>query len=423
VAENFVPGTNYTVSGVIENVGIVITQPNVLFEVRADLGSLIQGEDGESQLGQIIDSQSILFPPNYKEVKHLSPSEKWDFEISNLYLPDDADGQYIIKLTVNPQDVDGGPVLVEEGNYTNNTALSDTLIINDPNAPSSDVSAKLIYLENSYNGELGEFRGLDPVYISFAMRNGGKSPVRASDIILANVILSKDQTKDEDDFILREFNLGGGGIGEGLLAGETLNLTWFQQMPDNFEGDYYLLIEILNQEESEVYSMDTTPIITLSSSNFGTTTLLDTTITNENYAERPSLNKSGRYIVYEKSVETNGSSLQQIYLMDMLTPEAPPRLISKAFSHSGGGNASSFRPRISLDGNTIVFHSSATDLVPGDTNNKEDVFLYRVSTGTILRATNEFNEQLNGRSLYPDVNGDGTAVVFESDASNADTSI
>ena len=423
VAENFVPGTNYTVSGVIENVGIVITQPNVLFEVRADLGSLIQGEDGESQLGQIIDSQSILFPPNYKEVKHLSPSEKWDFEISNLYLPDDADGQYIIKLTVNPQDVDGGPVLVEEGNYTNNTALSDTLIINDPNAPSSDVSAKLIYLENSYNGELGEFRGLDPVYISFAMRNGGKSPVRASDIILANVILSKDQTKDEDDFILREFNLGGGGIGEGLLAGETLNLTWFQQMPDNFEGDYYLLIEILNQEESEVYSMDTTPIITLSSSNFGTTTLLDTTITNENYAERPSLNKSGRYIVYEKSVETNGSSLQQIYLMDMLTPEAPPRLISKAFSHSGGGNASSFRPRISLDGNTIVFHSSATDLVPGDTNNKEDVFLYRVSTGTILRATNEFNEQLNGRSLYPDVNGDGTAVVFESDATNADTSI
>ena len=267
---------------------------------------------------------------------------------------------------------------------------------------------------------MGNFRGLDPVYISFALRNGGKSPVRASDDISASVILSKDQTKDDGDFILREFNLGGGGIGQGLLAGETINLTWYQQMPDNFEGDFYLLIEIINQGVSEIFSMDSSPLITLSSNNLGTTTLMDTTVANGTFAERPSVNKSGRYVVYEKSVESNGQIHQQIYLMDMLIPEAQPRLISKAFSHNGGGNANSFRPKISLDGNTIVFHSSATDLVPGDTNNKEDVFLYRVSTGTILRATNAENEQLNGRSLYPDVNGDGSVVVFESDATNAD---
>ena len=70
----------------------------------------------------------------------------------------------------------------------------------------------------------------------------------------------------------------------------------------------------------------------------------------------------------------------------------------------------------------MVFHSSATDLVPGDTNNKEDVFLYRVSTNTIsiARKPHGDNDQLNGRSLYPDVNGDGSVVVFESDSTNAD---
>ena len=33
---------------------------------------------------------------------------------------------------------------------------------------------------------------------------------------------------------------------------------------------------------------------------------------------------------------------------------------------------------------------------------------------------NENDQQLNSRSLYADVNGDGSRVVFESDATNAD---
>ena len=66
----------------------------------------------------------------------------------------------------------------------------------------------------------------------------------------------------------------------------------------------------------------------------------------------------------------------------------------------------------------MVFHSIANNLVPGDTNNKEDVFVYRISTQTMFRAVNEINEQFNG-SLYPDVNGDGTRIVFESDSTNA----
>ena len=77
-------------------------------------------------------------------------------------------------------------------------------------------------------------------------------------------------------------------------------------MPDNFEGDFYLLIEIINQDASEIFSMDSSPLITLSSNNLGTTTLMDTTVINGTFAERPSVNKSGRYVVYEKSVTVDG---------------------------------------------------------------------------------------------------------------------
>ena len=236
--EEFVPGTNYSVSGTIQNVGVVMTQANVLMELRAELISVTTNAEGQVVDGEVIDSESILFPPNYKELAYLLPNEQWNFDISGLFLPSDAEGSYSVKVTVNPQDIDGGPILHEEGNYTNNTAKSLVFEISNAQSNNSNISAKLSYLDNSYQGERGDFRGLDPIFISFAMRNIGKSPVRESDEISARVVLSKDQIMDDNDFILREFNLGGGGIGEGLLASETVNLTWYQQLPDNFEGDY-----------------------------------------------------------------------------------------------------------------------------------------------------------------------------------------
>jgi len=382
----FVPNTNYTVRGTITNTGVVMTQPNVLFAVEA-----------------------------------VSPDASVNFEISNLFLPADATGDYIIRVTVNPQNITSGPVLQEES-FLDNNDISNTINISTAANQDPGTGALLTYVENSYVGERGNFRGLEPIFISFAVRNAGRSPVTTSDIISARVYLSKDQSTDESDFILREFNLGGGGIGEGLLAGETINLTWFQQLPDNFIGDFYLLIEISNQGQSRAFPMDSTPMITLNADNSGITSLVQTQVNNGSFAERPSVSKSGRYVVYEKSVQTaSGDQLQQIYLMDGQNPNGTPRLISKSFSNNNsGGNDSSFRPRISQDGSTVVFHSAASDLVPGDTNSKEDVFLYRVSTDTIFRAVNANNQQLNGRSLYPDINVDGSKVVFESDATNAD---
>src|SRR5207247_4042155 len=49
--------------------------------------------------------------------------------------------------------------------------------------------------------------------------------------------------------------------------------------------------------------------------------------------------------------------------------------LSKA---SGGatGNGRSYNPRISRDGRYVVFQSSATNLIAGDTNDREDVFLF-----------------------------------------------
>ena len=145
---------------------------------------------------------------------------------------------------------------------------------------------QLEFVSNSYNGEKGTFRGLDPAFISFAIRNNGNRPVTTGDQISASVYLSKDLVVDTSDFILREFNLGGNGIGFGMLAGETINLTWFQQMPDNFEGDYYLIIAINNLGNTNEQPVDQTPIFTISSQDHGSTDLLQTDALNSLLAAR-----------------------------------------------------------------------------------------------------------------------------------------
>ncbi len=83
-------------------------------------------------------------------------------------------------------------------------------------------------------------------------------------------------------------------------------------------------------------------------------------------------------------------------------------------SHAQGGNVA-----VSHDGNLVVFYSAASNLVPGDTNNRLDVFVRRRDLGTTERVSVATNgSQGNGDSLYPAVSGDGRWVAFQSEASN-----
>ena len=85
-------------------------------------------------------------------------------------------------------------------------------------------------------------------------------------------------------------------------------------MPDNFEGDYYLIITIDNLGTSSTSSIDSTPMITLISEGEGTTSILDTNVQGTSLpAERPDASDDGRFVTYEKTQVVNGIELQQIY--------------------------------------------------------------------------------------------------------------
>ena len=83
------------------------------------------------------------------------------------------------------------------------------------------------------------------------------------------------------------------------------------------------------------------------------------------------------------------------------------------------GNDTSTEASISADARFVAFWSDASNLVGGDTNGVEDVFVRDRQTGTTeLVSVATGGTQGNARSRYPSISSDGRFVVFWSDASN-----
>jgi Tol biopolymer transport system component len=72
-------------------------------------------------------------------------------------------------------------------------------------------------------------------------------------------------------------------------------------------------------------------------------------------------------------------------------------------------------PRISADGEVVVFQSSATNLVAGDTNGFSDIFAHVIASGATERVSvSTAGVQGNQFSNYADVSNDGRYVAFTS---------
>jgi Tol biopolymer transport system component len=89
------------------------------------------------------------------------------------------------------------------------------------------------------------------------------------------------------------------------------------------------------------------------------------------------------------------------------------------FAAAPGESIGSFHPSISSDGRIVAFDSNATDLVAGDTNGVFDVFVRDRGAGTTQRVSvSSAGAQANDFSGAADVSGDGRFVAFESGATN-----
>ncbi len=138
------------------------------------------------------------------------------------------------------------------------------------------------------------------------------------------------------------------------------------------------------------------------------------------HSSLPYISADGRHVVFESLAsnlvegDTNGQA--DIFVKDIQTGET--RMVSTD-SNGVQGDAASGRPSISADGRYVVFSSDSTNLVAGDSNNRLDVFLKDLQTGETTRvSTTSGGIQGNNDSLFGFISADGNSVAFHSSASN-----
>lgn len=136
------------------------------------------------------------------------------------------------------------------------------------------------------------------------------------------------------------------------------------------------------------------------------------------------ISADGRYVAFTSwasdLVEGDTNGVEDAFVQDLETGRTERVSVDGAKEE---GNASSRVRAITPDGRFVAFESSASNLVPGDTNGRRDIFVRGRDTATTERVSVTSAEgQTNGHSRDSvAISADGRYVAFESLAGNIST--
>jgi len=139
-----------------------------------------------------------------------------------------------------------------------------------------------------------------------------------------------------------------------------------------------------------------------------------------NESSHPAISADGRYVAFDSTAsnlapgDTNGK--KNIFVHDRQTGKT--EVVSK---NSAGtlADTDSEHHSLSADGRYVAFDSNASNLAPGDANGKANIFVHDRQTGkTTVISKNSAGVFGNGDSYHPAISADGRYVAFDSQAGN-----
>ena len=125
----------------------------------------------------------------------------------------------------------------------------------------------------------------------------------------------------------------------------------------------------------------------------------------------PSASSDGRFIAFD-SLASNLVGRDANEASDVFVHDLRNKTTRRISVGAGGAEANdnSFDPVVSDDGRVIAFWSKASNLTAEDTNNSADVFVRDLRTGITERVS--VGVRQDGGSLQPTISGDGRVVAF-----------
>jgi WD40-like Beta Propeller Repeat len=134
----------------------------------------------------------------------------------------------------------------------------------------------------------------------------------------------------------------------------------------------------------------------------------------------PAINGNGQVVAFDSQARTlvphDTNRSVDVFVHDRVTDSTERVSVS---SEGRQANGTSTRPVLDAAGDLVAFDSSASNLVPDDTNGLLDVFVHSRSTGATERVdVSSTGEQANGSGNSPSISAEGRFVTFVSSASN-----
>jgi Tol biopolymer transport system component len=179
-----------------------------------------------------------------------------------------------------------------------------------------------------------------------------------------------------------------------------------------------------NNKQTDIFVRDTltgtTEIVSTDSQGNLTQAIADST--------KPDISDDGRYVVFQsisKNLVADDTNITfDIFVKDRQTGKTTRVSTDSAgrqgiYTSDADTGVGAFSPSISGDGRYVAFRSRFNNLVPGDTNGYNDIFVKDLQTNQIrLVSTDSAGNPTNGTSYDPVISSDGRYVAFASAASN-----
>jgi Tol biopolymer transport system component len=134
---------------------------------------------------------------------------------------------------------------------------------------------------------------------------------------------------------------------------------------------------------------------------------------------KPSISYDGKRVAFYSHTETlvpnDNNGLWDIFLWEKNNPVLKRISLTSDHKERNQGNESANRivaPSISGNGRYIAYATTASNMVPNDKNNFQDVFLYDSNTDSTIIASNA-NDGKQGNSDSPVGQGEKIAITFD----------
>ncbi|MFK8114998.1 MAG: choice-of-anchor Q domain-containing protein, partial [Rubripirellula sp.] len=132
----------------------------------------------------------------------------------------------------------------------------------------------------------------------------------------------------------------------------------------------------------------------------------------------PQISADGKFITFTSDasnlVAGDGNGVADVFVYDVINQTTTRVSVPAA---GGEGNGVSHRPTISGDGRFVAFTSAATNLVAGDSNGNDDVFVVDTMTSALQLVTTGF-DATSSTVMAPEISDNGRFVVYQSSATH-----